>query len=156
MSKDTLSGERSSFGRAQGGWRLATELGGGKFTADVDLLGLREKPNSPHPIDEATGQFTTLLPVDFNQNPTDAKIDTDRYKLVLGYEVPLSFGRWGNTIAYTQTHTDDVRGFIDGGDTPQPWTPTTIADLESFSQSLHLREAFIDSNLTTGLSHRVD
>ena len=36
--------------------------------------------------------------------------------------VPLSFGRWGSTLAYTETHTDSVRGFIDLGDTPQPWS----------------------------------
>jgi iron complex outermembrane recepter protein len=156
LSHEKQTGERVRFGRAQGGWRLATELGGGKFTADVDVLSLRQKPNSPHPIDEATGQFTTLLPVDFNQNPTDARLDTNRYKLVLGYERPLSFGRWGSTIAYTQTHTDDVRGFIDMGDTPQPWTATTNADLESFSRSLRLHELFIDSNLTAELSPRFD
>jgi iron complex outermembrane recepter protein len=119
VSDDKLSDKRASYGRAQGAWRLATELGRGKVRADVDLLALRQKPTSPLPIDEATGQLTTL-PVDFNQNPANAKLDTDRYNFVLGYDLPLSFGRWGNSVAYTQTHTDSVRGFIDVGDTPQP------------------------------------
>src|SRR5262249_46815806 len=70
--------------------------------------------------------------------------------------VPLSFGRWGNTAAYTQTQTDSVRGFIDAGDTPQPWSPTTSADLESFKQSLDLKELFVDSNLTTQPTSRFD
>ena len=97
VSDDKLSDKRAGYKRAQGSWRLATKLGGGNVRADVNLLALRQKPNSPLPIDEATGQFTTLLPVDFNQNPANAKLDTDRYKLVLGYDLPLSFGRWGNT-----------------------------------------------------------
>src|SRR4029077_13258022 len=120
------------------------------------LLALRQKPNSPAPIDEATGKFTALLPVDYNQNPANAALDTDRYKVVLDYDLPLRFGRWGNTAAYTQTRTDSVRGFIDAGDTPQPWTAKTSADLESFQQSRDLKEMFIDSNLTTGVTTRFD
>src|SRR5262245_16965138 len=156
VSRDNLSDDRANFRRAQGIWRLATQLGAGRFRADVDLLALRQKPNSPAPIDEATGAFSTLLPVDFNQNPANATLDTNRYKVVLDYEMPLSFGRWGNTAAFTQTQTDSVRGFIDAGDTPQPWTARTNADLESFKQSLDLKELFLDSNLTTQPSSRLD
>jgi hypothetical protein len=156
VSDDKLSDKRASYGRAQGSWRLATELGRGTLRADVDLLGLRQRPTSPLPIDEATGQFSTLLPVDFNQNPANARLDTDRYNLVLGYDLPLSFGRWGNSVAFTHTHTDSVRGFLDIGDTPQPWTARTNADLESFTQSARLRDLFIDSNLTTQLTPALD
>ena len=156
LSRDNLSDDRANFRRAQGIWRLATQLGGGQFRADVDLLALRQKPNSPAPIDDATGRFSTLLPVDFNQNPANAMLDTNRYKVVLDYDVPLSLGRWGNTAAYTRTRTDSVRGFIDAGDTPQPWTPNTNADLESFQQALDLNELFVDSNLTTRPASHVD
>src|SRR5262245_2756492 len=75
LSKDRLSGERASYGRGQGTYRLATDLGRGTLTADIDMLALRQKPNSPLPIDETTGQFYALFPVDFNQNPADAKVD---------------------------------------------------------------------------------
>jgi iron complex outermembrane receptor protein len=156
VSHDNLSDDRADFRRVQGAWRLATNLGGGKFRADLDLLALRQNPNSPAPIDEETGAFSALLPVDFNQNPANAQLDTNRYKAVVEYERPLSFARWGNTVAYTQTHTDSVRGFIDAEDTPQPWTSRTNADLESFSQSLHLKELFVDSNLTTRPSKKLD
>jgi len=156
LTDDKFSGLRAGARRGQATYRLATDLGRGRLTADLDLLALRQKPNSPLPIDEATGEFTTLLPVDFNQNPANARLDTDRYKFVLGYELPLSFGRWGNSIAYTDTQTDSIRGFLDIGDTPQPWTAKTNADLESFKQSLHLQETFIDSNLTTELSSKLD
>src|SRR4029077_1476703 len=129
--QNNFSGERADFRRAQGIWRLATQVGGGKLRADVDILALRQSPNSPAPIDEATGAFSTLLPVDYNQNPANSSLDTNRYKVVLDYHKPLPFGRWGNTAAFTQTHVNSVRGFIDAGDTPQPWTTKTNADLES-------------------------
>ena len=156
VSKDNLSDPRARYNRAQGIWRLATQVGPGRFRADVDLLALRQKPNSPAPIDEATGQFSHLLPVDYNQNPANARLDTNRYKVVTDYDIPLSFGRWGSTAAYTQTQTDSVRGFIDAGDTPQPWTAATNADLESFQQSLGLKELFLDSNLTTRPTKKSD
>jgi outer membrane receptor protein involved in Fe transport len=156
LTQENFSGERSDFRRAQGIWRLATRLGGGTFRADVDVLALRQRPNSPAPIDEATGAFSTLLPVDYNQNPANASLDTNRYKVVLDYEKPLSFGRWGNTAAFTQTKVDSVRGFIDAGDTPQPWTTKTSADLESAQQSQNLKELFVDSNLTTRPAKRMD
>ena len=156
VSDDGLSDVRAGYRRAQGSWRLAAKLRGGMARVDVNLLGLRQQPNSPAPIDQATGQFSTLLPVDFNQNPANAKLDTDRYQFALGYELPLSFARWGSTLSYTGTHTDSVRGFIDLADTPQPWSANTNADLESFTQSLRLHEVFVDSHLTTQLARGLD
>ena len=155
-SRDNLSDPRANYGRAQTIWRLATRVAGGTLRTDVDLMALRQKPNSPAPIDQSTGAFSRLLPLDFNQNPLNAALDTNRYKVVADYVRPFRLGRWGSTAAYTQTRTDSVRGFIDAGDTPQPWTPATIADLESFQQSLALKELFIDSNLTTRPAKQVD
>ena len=156
VNKNNLSDPRADFGRVQAIWRLGTKLGRGNLRADVDLLALRQHPNSPAPIDEMTGQFSALLPVDYNQNPVDARLDTDRYKAILDYDMPLSFGRWGSTVAYTQTQNDSVRGFVDLEDTPQPWTAMTSADFESFKQSLVFKELFADSNVTTRLFKRVD
>ena len=149
LSNDKRSDPRAAAKRAQGSWRLATEIGGGQARADLNLLALRQKPDSPVPVDEATGRLTTLLPLDFNQNPSNAKIGTDRAQFVLGYESPLAIGRWGSTLSYTATQTDSIRGFIDSGDTPQPWSTATNADLEAFEQTLRLRELFIDSHLTS-------
>lgn len=156
LAQDNFTGRRAEYRRAQGVWRMASNITGGMFRADVDLLALRQQPNSPAPIDEATGTFSTLLPVDYNQNPANSQLNTNRYKLVLDYSKPLAFGRWGNTAAFTRTQTDMVRSFIDAGDTPQPWTPTTNADLESFSQSQDLQELFVDSNLTMRPAQRMD
>src|SRR5262249_26090944 len=50
LTTDTFSGERADARRAQTFWRLAAPLAGGTFHADVDLLALRQSPNSPAPI----------------------------------------------------------------------------------------------------------
>jgi outer membrane receptor protein involved in Fe transport len=150
VSSDKYSDPRAKAQRAQGSYRLGTEVGGGNLTADLTLLGLRQKPTSPLPVDEATSRLTTLLPIDFSQLPTDAKLDTDRAQLTLAYELPLSFGRWGNTLSYTDTTTHSALGYIDMVDTPpQPWTHATEASVEGFRQKLHLRDLFVDSHITS-------
>src|SRR5262245_21984230 len=155
-SKDYLSDPRADYGGVQAIWRLATNVAGGTLRSDVDLLALRQTPNSPAPIDEATGAFSRLLPVDFDTHPPNSTPHTHRTKVVVDYVRPLRFGRWENTAAYTNSRTDSIRGFVDAGDTPQPWTAATLADLESFNQSLALRELFVDSNLTTRPAKRID
>ena len=149
LSEDKLSDAGVKFGRAQGSWRFATALGGGQARADVNLLALRQKPNSPSPVDKATGQLITTLPKDYNQNPANAKLDTDRFQLVLGYDLPLTFGRWDSTLAYTSSKIDSIRGFIDTGDTPQPWTSQTVADIEANAQTRRMRDLFFDTHLTS-------
>ena len=147
-SDDRLSDAHARARRIEGTWRGSTEVGGGTLRADLGALSLQQKPTSPVPLDSVKGQLTSILPLDFNANPADGKIDIDRYQLVVGYERPLGFGLWGSTLAYTDTHTDSIRGFIDTGDTPGPFTNRTLADLEAFSQSLHRRDLFIDSHVT--------
>jgi iron complex outermembrane receptor protein len=149
FSRDKFSDHRAKADRAQGSYRLGTELGGGSLRADLNLLVLRQKPTGPIPVDEATGQLTTLLPTDFNQVPTDARLDTDRAQFTLAHDLPLSFGRWGNTLSYTDTTTRSTLGFIDMADTPpQPWTPATEASIEGFRQRLQTRDLFADSHIT--------
>lgn len=153
---DRQSDAHARARRVEGTYRAATELGGGSLRVDLGALSVQQKPTSPVPLDDVRGQLTSMLPIDFNANPADSKVDTDRYQLVVGYERPFDFGQWGSTVAYTDTHTDSIRGFIDTGDTPAPYTTQTIADLEAFSQSLHRRDLFIDSHLTTSVLPDLD
>lgn len=155
-SDDRLSDAHARARRVEGTWRAATEIGGGTLRADLGALSLQQKPTSPVPFDTARGQLTSVLPLDFNANPADGKVDTDRYQAVVGYERAMVLGQWGSTVAYTDTHTDSIRGFIDVGDTPPPYTTRTLADLEAFSQSLHRRDLFIDSHLTTSVVPGLD
>ncbi len=153
---DRFSDTHARARRIEGTYRGSTDLGGGTLRMDLGALSLQQKPTSPVPLDDVRGQLTSVLPSDFNANPANGKIDTDRYQMVVGYERPLGFGQWGSTVAYTDTHIDSIRGFIDTGDTPAPFTIRTVADVEAFSQSLHRRDLFIDSHVTTSVLPALD
>ena len=148
VGDDRWSDAKARSRRAEATYRAGTTLAGGDFRADLGALTLHQKPVSPSLLDPVLGRLTSLLPDDFNQNPSNAKIDTDRYQLVLAYDRPLSFGQWGNTLSVTDTTTSSIRGFIDAGDTPAPFTARTVADLEAFRQSMHQHDLFFDSHLT--------
>jgi len=147
LSRDRNSDRRAGANSARGSWRGAGEVGGGNLRTDVNLMWQHQKPTSPTAIDQ-TQQLTAVLPVDYNANPADSKIDTRRQQFVAGYDLPLSFARWNTLLAYTDTRTDSVRAFLDLGDTPLPWSAATVADVEAFSQTLHQRELFVDSHIT--------
>src|SRR5262249_56661673 len=65
-SRDGQSDDRAAYRRVQGVWRLATQLGPRRLRTDADVLALRQKPNSPPPLDASRGSLTALLPVHFH------------------------------------------------------------------------------------------
>jgi outer membrane receptor protein involved in Fe transport len=145
LSKDQQSDARAGFKRAQGSYRLGGDVAGGQARADFNVLLLRQKPGSPSPIDDS-GQLHSDLSPDFNQNPADAKLDTNRYQLVLGYDTTVPLGRWGITLALTETKVNSVRGFLVAD------YPDAIGDNASgFTQSRHLHELFFDTHITQRL-----
>ncbi|GAC1419072.1 MAG: TonB-dependent siderophore receptor [Burkholderiaceae bacterium] len=137
------SDPRAGFKRLASTYRLAMPLAGGQARVDVKTLVLRQKPASPTPLDGATGRLTADLPVDFNQNPSDARLDTNRFQLVLGYERPTDLGKWGTTISMARSNVASTRGFL-------------IDDFRSASgnnavgaiQSRTLDDVFIDTHIT--------
>jgi iron complex outermembrane receptor protein len=143
LSHDRLSDHRAGFNRAQGDYRLSTAILGGDFRLDLHLLSLRQRPASPTPVN-ASGQLTNDVSADFNQNPGDAKLDTSRQQLVLGYDESLPIGRWGTTLSYAHTHVDAVQGFLlDGG------LETTGTDnAQGAHQTRSLRDLFFDTHVT--------
>lgn len=145
VSNDPQSDPRAGFRRAQGSYRLGADVGAGQARLDFNVLRLRQKPASPTPID-GNGQLHTDLAPDFNQNPADAKLDTDRYQLVLGYETTLAPGRWGTVLALTQTRVNSIRGFL------LPGYLDAIGDnAAGFTQSRRLHELFFDTHITQRL-----
>lgn len=150
ISRDQQSDPRAGFRRAKGSYRLGTDVGRGRLRADVNLLQLRQKPASPTPID-VSGQLSASLSPDFNQNPADARLDTDRYQVVLGYDAPVGRGQWGTTLALTQTRVQSVRGFL------LPAYASVVGDNASgFMQSRRTQELFFDTHLTESLAPRLD
>ena len=161
FSDDRFSGNqqdnayRAGAKRAQGNWRLATDIGDGQLRIDVNLMSLKQKPASPTP-EGAEGNLNTALSPDFNQNPANAKIDTNHGQLVLGFDLPTGAGRWGSTVSFSASRTAQIRGFIDIGDSPPPWNSTTAVDLEAFQQRKVLKDLFLDSHLTTRAAAGLD
>lgn len=142
IAKDQLSDSRAGFKRAQGSYRLSGDAAGGQARADFNVLLLRQKPGSPTPIDD-NGQLHSDLSPDFNQNPADAKLNTDRYQLVLGYDTTLALGQWGTTLALTETKVDSSRGFF-----IEDYEDAIGDNASGFTQSRRVHELFFDTHLT--------
>jgi iron complex outermembrane recepter protein len=150
LSRHRLSDPRAGFDRAQASYRLATELGAGQARADVNVLALRQKPASPSPVDER-GQLDGELSPDFNQNPDGAKLDTDRYQLVLGYDANLPLGRWGTTLSLTRSREASVRGFL-----VEDFEDAVGDNAAGFTQTRHIDELFFDTHLSTRVAEHID
>jgi iron complex outermembrane receptor protein len=142
LSHDRLSDPRAGFDRALASYRMATPLGGGDLQLDVNFQLLKQKPASPTPVED--GQLTDEIGPDFNQNPGDAHVDTQReqFALLYGRRVPL--GRWETTASWTITHVGAVQGFLvdDGLDMPEG------NNAEGTGQSRYLHDLYFDTHVT--------
>lgn len=146
ISNDPSADPRGGHKRVQLGYRAATELAGGKARLDLNLMSLRQRPLSPTPLDDS-GHLSTDLPIDFNQNPGDAKLDTRRLQLVGAFEKALSLGQWGTTLSITQGQEDSVRGFLNDG-----YRDAVGDNATGTAQSRRLTDVFFDTHLTDQLA----
>lgn len=140
--RDRYSDARSGLDRGHLLLRSAASLGGGEARLDFDATVQHQKPSSPRPLEGA--QFDPQTSIDFNQNPADGKIDSNRFQLTGAYDKTTALGSWGSTLSLTQTHTQLVQGFFnpgsDGGSGPDNAT--------GFHQRRELGEAYFDTHLT--------
>jgi outer membrane receptor protein involved in Fe transport len=153
LSHDRFSDPRAGVDRAQAGYRLATPLGGGDLRFDFNFQLLKQKPASPTPVGE-DGRPTDVLGPDFNQNPGDARIDTQREQFVLAWGRRLAFGQWDTTASWTITHVNAVQGFLrddaldEGADQDENALGT--------GQSRYLHDLFLDTHVTSRLAEWMD
>ena len=70
--KHELSGDRTGFDRAHLLYRGAGNFNNGEFTLDFDATHVRQRPGSPHPVEN--GVLSPRVPLDANDNPLGAKI----------------------------------------------------------------------------------
>lgn len=141
--RDRYSDSRAGLDRAHALLRTAADLGGGTARLDLDVNVQHQKPSSPRPLGKG-GMFDPEVPLDYNQNPADGKIDTNRFQLTGGYDKELALGSWSTTLSLTQTHTQLVQGFLrDEGD-----EDTSDGNAGGFHQKRDLSEAYFDSHLT--------
>jgi outer membrane receptor protein involved in Fe transport len=107
-----VAGDGIGSDRVHGLYRLAADTGFARAHLDVDATAQWQKPQSPVPID-ANGLPTSRLPVDFNQNPSDARIDSDVARLVAGLDGKTGATAWGTTVSFTRNWTHTIEGFFD-------------------------------------------
>ena len=146
ISNDPTADPRGGHKRAQLGYRAAMDLAGGKARMDLNVMSLRQRPLSPTPLNDS-GHLATDLPIDFNQNPADAKLDTRRVQLVGGYAKTVSLGHWGTTLSITQGNEESIRGFLNDG-----FRDATGDNASGVVQSRRLTDVFFDTHLTDRLT----
>ncbi len=118
-------------------YRGAGEVGGGHLHFDLDLTMLDQKPASPFPREGS--QLSERVPLDANHNPSDAKLNQDRFHLVGGYERKVGAADWSTTLAVTRTNADILHGFLGDLD-------ATDVNAAGYKQKLHLTDVYFDSH----------
>jgi outer membrane receptor protein involved in Fe transport len=132
--------DRTSYDRAHALYRGAADLGGGKLRLDLDVTILGQDPASPHPRVGTT--LTTLIPIDANHNPADAKMDEDHYHVVAGYSHPALGGDWTTTLAFTRSEKENVKGFLRGDFD----VPPDVSNADGFRQTVDQTDVYFDTH----------
>jgi iron complex outermembrane recepter protein len=117
----------TSFDRPHLLYRLASDVAGGTLRFDGDVTVLRQKPASPS---------LTITPLDANYNPSNGKLDQNRYHGAIGFDTKA----WSTTLALTRSNHDIVRGFLtDDGAT-------------GFQQDRAVTDVYFDTHVVRQLS----
>jgi outer membrane receptor protein involved in Fe transport len=114
-------------------YRAGADLAGGRVRFDLDLSVLRSVP--PSPLVRSEAAFIT--PLDMNLNPSDARIDEDRYHGVIGYVREGHGLTWTATASLAWSRIADVRGFV------RP----DLSAADSQNQRRHIEDDYFDTNL---------
>ncbi|MGD8358099.1 MAG: TonB-dependent receptor [Lysobacterales bacterium] len=141
--------DRAGVDRGHVLYRGATEAAGGSLRFDLDVSRLRQNPNSPH-LREGPG-LAPDLPLDANYNPSDAKLDEDRYQFAAGYDRDIAGAQWSTLAAFTSTSNDIVRGFIDEEYVDDGSSPNAFG----FSQDRDIRDFYLDSHVVQSLGENL-
>jgi iron complex outermembrane receptor protein len=137
-----LSDDDASYRRGNLLYRLEHDVAGGNFSFDLNASAIRQQPNSPVPRAGAT--LDPAVPLDANNNPSDAKLDENRIGLTGRYHRTVASGDWDTTLSYARTNSDILRGFLapDYADNP----PTNA---EGFGQQRHVDDIYFDSHVVS-------
>ena len=144
FTQQNFSDPRTSFSRSHMLYRSAVDTSSGEFHLDVDGLILDQKPASPRPLPDGATTLSALVPTDANNNPSDAKMDQNRFNLVLGYVTNLDWGVWSTTLANTFTHNSNIRGFLRSNQLTDDGTPNS----DGFNQTQDFTDIYFDSHVT--------
>jgi len=124
-------------------YRLLADVAGGQARLDLDAYVINQKPASPTPV--FNGALTNLIGPDFNQNPSDAKINSRGAQLIAGFDKTLADAQWQTLLSLAHTHTDVIQGFL------QDFVDPSGQNAAGYSQGRGLSELFFDTHLTQAL-----
>lgn len=139
------SDPRTNWDRSHLLYRSAVDTDSGEFRLDLDGMLLHQRPDSPRVLPDGDSALSPLVPVDANDNPSDAKMDEDRVSLILGKDTDLKWGTWTTTLTDTFTHNHIIRGFI-GND--QLSGGCCTPNSEGFNQTVDNVDVYFDTHLT--------
>lgn len=142
--KHGLSDPRAGWERSHVLFRNAIATGDGEFRIDLDGMSIRATPGSPTPLVPGETALTSLVPVDSNANPRDARMDEDRFGITLGDETDLEWAQWSTTFSTVFTHQRNIRGFLRSDQLTDSGAP----DADGFDQSQDRSDVYFDSHLT--------
>ena len=144
FTQQNFSDPRTSYSRSHMLYRSAMDTDSGEFRLDADGLILDANPASPRPLPDGASTLSPLVPTDANDNPSDAKMNQNRFSLVIGNDTNLDWGVWSTTLADTFTHNSNIRGFIRSDQLTDYGTPNS----DGFNQTQDFTEIYFDSHVT--------
>jgi outer membrane receptor protein involved in Fe transport len=139
-----FSDPRAGWGRSHVLFRSAIATESGEFRLDLDGMSIRQDPASPTPLAPGDTALTALVPVDSNQNPSDARMDEDRVGITLADDADLKWAQWSTTFSTVFTHNRNIRGFLRA----DQLTDTGAPNADGFDQSEDRTDIYFDSHLT--------
>ncbi|HUP92829.1 MAG TPA: TonB-dependent receptor [Solimonas sp.] len=116
--------------------------GAGGFHLDADVSVVPQGPGNVtfrRSVGGVQRLSNDLVPEDANHNPTDAKLDQQRYHLAGGYDARLGGSDWGTTLAFTHTKDDIIRGFH---------APDATSNASGFTQDREITDVYFDTHLS--------
>jgi iron complex outermembrane recepter protein len=118
-------------------YRGEGNLGPGTLRVDADATFVRDVP--PSPVMRVGTALTTLTPINANFNPSDAKIDEDKYHLAIGYSLPTGRGVWETLVSFAYSDITDIRAFLH---------PDLSGTADTQNQRRHIDDGYVDTHLT--------
>jgi iron complex outermembrane recepter protein len=118
-------------------YRSALDLGAGTLRIDANLTFVRDSP--PSPVLRVGNALTQQTPLDANFNPSDARIDEDKYQLAIGYTQPTALGSWETLASFAYSDVTDVRGFLH---------PDLSGTVDTQLQRRYIDDGYLDTHVT--------
>jgi outer membrane receptor protein involved in Fe transport len=132
--------DRTDIERGHFLWKNRVAAGEGKFGFDVDGIWQHQNPASPTPL-VGTELVTSQVPLDTNQNLSDAHINENRFALNLSYQHPtINGGTWLNTFSVYHSDQKTLRGFLEDVSNTNP-------NAHGFRADIPVTGAYLDSHV---------